>query len=174
MRLVRSWPSRPPVGKSFVVDDAQRVEVDDYDYRRLADLDDDVINLDWDVAVAREDVERFALQARAEPGRVLVAPYPIYPDTRPGLGELTWPMRRHESGQLRYVRTGEPFCHLFGFGMVYLPRELLRGFVQANPGVRLDDTAFAGWHYRETATEVPITWDIRPVHLNYRISSVHL
>lgn len=174
MRLVRSWPSRPPTGKSFVVDDAERVEVDDYDYHRLPDLGDDVINLDWDIAVAREDVERFALQSRSEPERLLVAPYPIYPDTRPGLPGVTWPMRRHEDGGLRYVRTGEPTCHLFGFGMTYLPRGLLRGFVEENPGVRLDDTAFAGWHYRENATEVPIAWDVRPVHLNYRISSVRL
>jgi hypothetical protein len=174
MRLVRSWPSRPPAGKAHVIDDASRITVDDYDYRELADLGDDVINLDWDIAVAREDLERFALQARAMPARVLVAPYPIYPDTRPGLPGVTWPMRRYDGGELRYVCTGEPSCHLFGFGMVYLPRQLIRGFVEVNPGINFDDTAFAGWLYRETGEEVPIAWDIRPVHLNYRINSVAL
>jgi hypothetical protein len=174
MRLVRSWPSRPPGGRAYVCDDAPRVAVDDYDYRGIVQLDDDVLNLDWDIAVAREDLAEFASMARAAPERVLVAPYPIYPDTRPGLPGITWPMRRYDGDVLRYVAKGEPTCHLFGFGMTYLPRELIRGFADANPGANFDDTAFAGWHYRETRREIPIVWRIRPVHLNYRINTVRL
>jgi hypothetical protein len=174
MKLVRSWPLLPPTGRACVVDDAQRVVVDDYNYRGLVELDDDVINLDWDIAIAREDLESFAARARSSPGRVLVAPYPIYPDTRPGLPSVTWPMRRYDGPNLRYVRTGESTCHLYGFGMVYLPRRMVREFADANPTLNFDDTRFASWHYRQTGQEVPITWDIRPVHLNYRINTVKL
>lgn len=155
-----------------MIDDATRIPVDDYDYRALVDLDDDVLLLDWDMAVHRDDLEKFALRAGRTPGRVLVAPYVAYPDTRPGLRRPTWTMRRYDGAQLRYVETGEPTCHLFGFGMTYLPRARILAFANANPETRFDDTAFAGWMYRKTGWEVPITWDIRPVHLNYRIGDV--
>lgn len=175
MKLIRSRPSRPRPDRAYVVDSAQAVTVDHYDYRGLADVGDDVIQLDWDIAVAKQDLREFAARARCTPDRVLVAPYPIYPDTRPGLPGITWPFRRYVGpDRLRYVREGEPFCHLFGFGMVYLPRNLIAGFCADHPDANFDDNAFAGWHYRNVREEVPIEWDIRPVHLNYDIGRLGL
>lgn len=175
MRLTRAWPSHPPSGRSYVVDDVERVPVDEYDYRALVDVDDDVLLLDWDMAVHREDLAEFARRARQDPGRVLVAPYLAYPDTRPGLPRPTWTMRRYEpTGLTRYVHEGESTCHLFGFGMTYLPRHLIVGFAESNPALRFDDTTFAQWLHRTADWEVPITWDIRPVHLNYLTRSVSL
>lgn len=174
MRLVRAWPQQLRADRARVEDHAERTTVDDYNYGKLAELDDDVLLLDWDIAVHREDVEAFASRARTAPTSVLVAPYTIYPDTRPGLRHGMWPMRRFEGTSLRYVETGEPTCHLFGFGMTYLPSPLIKGFVESNPALNLDDTNFAQWHYLNVTREVSITWDIRPVHLNYRIDTIPL
>lgn len=185
MRLVRSFPAHPPAGRNFVVDDAERaVNRDDgrwrYSYRALADVGDDLINLDWDVAVSREDLVAFAKAARSQPDLVLIAPTLVYQDSRAGLPGTVWSMRRYEpSGALRQVAAGEPACHLFGFGMLYLPAALIDAFcsrfaAELDAGtVRFDDTAFAGWHHR-TVGEAAIDWSVRPVHLHYRISEVPL
>lgn len=158
-----------------MVDDVDRIPVDDYDYRALVNVGDDVLLLDWDMAAHRDDLVEFGRRAQRTPDRVLVAPYVAYPDTRPGLRRPTWTMRRFETLQrTRYVREDEPTCHLFGFGMTYLPRDLILGFVGAHGTLRFDDTGFATWLYLETRGEVPITWDIRPVHMNYRARSISL
>lgn len=178
MKLVRSWPVRPPAGHSRVEDDAARLLNDGYDYSGLAAFGDDLVHLDWDMAVHREDLQRFAVLARNEPSRVLVAPYRIYPDSRRGLSGPLWAAKRYEGTGMRYVREGEPTCHIFGFGMVYLPRELVARYVTEFAGelaagsIKLDDVAFSGWHHKQVEAEARICWDIRPVHLNYRISEV--
>jgi len=172
VRLIRSWPRHPPAGRNYVIDDAERFYNDDYDYAGLVDLDDDIIHIDWDTALSREDLATFAAHCKAEPNRVRVAPVPVYPDSRRGLPQTIWNLKRYEGNGMRQVHTGEPSCHLFGFGMVYLPHALIRGYLEAFPEERLGDIAFAGWHHRNIEPEVPITWDISPVHLHYRISSV--
>lgn len=175
MKLIRSFPADVPPGRSYVVDDAKKFFNADYDYRGLAAFRDDVVHIDWDTAVSREDLACFADLAREHPDRVLVAPVPVYPDSRAGLPGTVWNLRRYTDGEsrLRYIEIGEPTCHLFGFGMVYLPAKLLDAFERDWPG-RFDDTGFAGWHYRHVEREVPIAWQVRPVHLHYRISEVAL
>lgn len=178
MKLVRSWPGRPPAGHPCVIDDATRLINDEYDYQELGLFGDDILHLDWDMAVHREDLIRFAAMAREDPGRVLVAPYRIYPDSRRGLHEPLWAAKRYEAGGMRYVREGEPTCHIFGFGMVYLPGALIARFLaefasELEAGrVKLDDVAFSGWHHKNVEPEARIAWDVRPVHTNYRISEV--
>lgn len=175
MRVVRSFPADVPPGRSYVVDDAEKFFNADYDYRGLAAIGDDVIQLDWDTAVSREDLITFAELAREHPGGVLVAPVPVYQESRRGLPGTVWNLRRYTERErsIRYVDASEPNCHLFGFGMVYLPRKLLEAFEREWPG-KFDDTGFAGWHYRHVEREVPIAWQVRPVHLHYRISEVPL
>lgn len=171
-----------PAGRNHVVDDAPRMLNENMSYAGLSGLDDDVIQLDWDTAVSREDLVLFAELARQAPDRVLVAPVPVYPDSRRGLSDTIWNLRRYTEGgrTLRYLRTGEPACHLFGFGMVYLPGKLVRRFMDrfaeqlAAGTVRFDDTGFAAWHHREVEPDTRIAWRVRPVHLHYRISEVPL
>ncbi len=172
MRLIRSWPLRQPSGRNYVIDDAERLYNDNYDYGSIADIGDDVIHIDWDTAVSREHLEAFAAHCKAEPERVRVAPVPVYPDSRKGLAGTIWNLKRYEGSGMRYLQTGEPSCHLFGFGMVYLPHALIRGYLEAFPGENLGDIAFAGWHHRNIAEEVPVDWQVRPIHLHYRISEV--
>lgn len=179
MRLVRSWPSHPPAGRNHVVDDAERLLNTDYDYAGLVELGDDIIQLDWDTAVSREDLIAFAKQCRAEPDRVRVAPCMIYTEDRPGLGRPVWNAKRYkDDGFTRFVTRDDETCHLFGFGMVYLPHELIAGFVHRTTAVRfgwkLTDVGFASWHYKYVRHEVPLAWDVHTVHLHYRISEVPL
>jgi hypothetical protein len=155
-----------------VVDNAPRLVLDHYDARKLAAMPDVLIVLEWDIAATKEDLGIFAAAARLAPRRVLVAPYRLYPEANPGLTEPIWAHRR-EPGNVP-VRAADATCHRFGFGMVYLPRLLLRAFADdwlaANPNGNLTDETFSGWHYRTNPDpEVPICWAVRPVHLNYAV-----
>lgn len=192
MKLVRSWPQRIPEGRiGYVIDDMPRLLIDRYDLRPLGDIDDDVLLLEWDLAVGREDLLTFAGRACEYPERVMVAPYRLYPDGNPGLTEPIWAHRRFRDGivpgqwvQIRldvlpHIREGEPFCHLFGLGMIYLPRRLVRRFIDEyctrNPQASFDDHNFAEWHFHHAEQpEVPVTWDIRPVHLHYSTQGLEL
>lgn len=181
MKLIRSWPLRPPDGRNYVVDDAPRLLNEGYSYRGLVAYGDDIVHLDWDQAISRSDLIRFAKRARQHPERVLVAPTHVEPDSRRGLGGAVWNCMRYEDNgaTTRHVRRGEPTCHLFGFGMVYLPGKLLAAFEERfrdelDAGtVRFNDIAFSGWHYREVGG-ADIAWDVTCVHLHYRISEVPL
>jgi hypothetical protein len=159
MRLLRSWPARIPEGRSYVVDDLPRLVIDGFDYAALRTSSDDVLLLEWDIAVGQEDLLRFAQRAAATPDDVLVAPYRLYPEGS-GWSEPVWAHRRN---YLEWVDEGEPVCVMFGLGMAYLPRKLLAAFA----GDRLDDASFSTWHYANVGKAVPIAWDVRPVHLNY-------
>lgn len=183
---MRSWPRAIPAGRvGYVVDDAPRMEMEAHDYRRggLADVGDDLLLLEWDIAVSKEDLALFARRARQQSDRVLVAPYPIYGDRYPQLmAPWIW-AHRHWGGEPRGrvgavgaypVSTGDPTCNLFGLGMVYLPRDVIAGFFAADYANHCGDVEFSQWHYRHVAEQVPICWDIRPVHLNYLVTNVDL
>jgi hypothetical protein len=174
MRLLRSWPDRIPEGRNYVVDDIERLVIERHTYSSLRGFDDDVLLLEWDIAVGQEDLLRFAERAQATPDRVLVAPYLIYADTY-GLPENVW-AHRWWGGQgagrvtptgARMIETGTPTCNLFGLGMIYLPRSVLARFPEGYPPAHFGDVEMSMWHYQHVAREVPIMWDVRPVHLNY-------
>lgn len=175
MRLLRSWPRRIPTGRNYVVDQVEKLVIDNCDYRALGEIDDDVLLLEWDIAVSKEHLAAFADRARSDQGRVLVAPYRIYYEHM--LPEPVWAHRlwdgqpegmSNPAGAVS-VSTGAPFCNLFGLGMSYLPRDLVRGFIDSGFANHFGDVEFSIWHYRNVEREVPIAWDVWPVHLNYRL-----
>jgi len=177
MRLLRSWPAViPDNNRNYVVDGIERLIISNHHYGALAEVDDDVLLLEWDIAVGQEELRRFAELARVTPGRVLVSPYRIYADTY-GLPADIWAHRWWDgtgAGTVtpigaHSVQTGDPFCQLFGLGMVYLPRDLHRRFVEASWASHFGDKEFSMWHYERVEHDVPICWDVRPVHLNYLI-----
>lgn len=149
--------------------------MDDHDYRCLDAIDDDVLLLEWDIAVGREDLAEFAARAAAAPDRVLVAPYRLYFFASERERPPVWAHRRYEgtpeTGSLRHATPADETCHLWGLGMTYLPRAVVRRFLDAWPG-HFSDVSLSGWHYRNVEQDVPITWDIRPVHLHYDITTV--
>lgn len=182
MQIRRCWPDPMPEGRTgYVVDDCPRLLNSDYSYRGLVALDDDVISLDWDTAVGREDLIGFAKRCRSDPDRLRVVPQIMDVGWRKGWLSPRWNCMVYEAGerQLRHIRTGEPETDLFGFGMVYLPRGLLREFedtwaAKLDAGThRFDDLGFAGWHYRQRGKAV-VDWDVTAVHLHYSMLEVPL
>lgn len=178
MKLLRSWPRHVPEGRSYVVDGIERLILDRYDYTPLGDVDDDVLLIEWDIAVGEQDLVAMAEAAAERPAEVVVAPYRLYAGnhTSRSLRETVWAHRLWPD--YRHVQTGDPHCNIFGFGLTYLPRKLVRGYLDARtaaPDGRtwgFSDGSFSGWHYRCVKPDVPIVWDVQPVHLNYRLPSL--
>lgn len=166
MRVVRAWPSRPPHAP-HIVDGWPTIPVDDYDYRPAAKLSDDVIILDWDIAVSKPDLETFAARAGQSADFPLAAPYLLH-----GAPVPVWAHRVFEGSpeqrSLRHVETGETYCDLFGFGMCYLPWSLIASYIAARPGKIMDDTSFSGW-WSAQGYRTEICWAVNPVHLHYPV-----
>lgn len=180
MRLLRSWPKRIPTGRNYVIDDLSRVEIQNCDYTPLRDYaGEDLLLLEWDIAVAQEDIRTFALRAAKTPDDVLVAPYRIYADTY-RLPRDMW-AHRHWAGEprgmsyplgARSVRTSDPYCELFGLGMVYLPTAVLSKWFADDWAAHFGDVEFSMWHYLTIKHSVPIAWEVHPVHLNCLAATV--
>lgn len=173
MKVVRSWPEVIPPNRCYVVDTLPKLVMKDYDYRLLGDLDDDVVLIEWDMAVHPEEFDTFLDIARSNPQDVVVAPYKVYTPTSRAEdlpGGPKWVMRRYNDNEqsARWCTPEDTHCHLFALGLTYLPKEIVRAFLDAWPG-HFNDTAFSGWHYKNVKQEVPIAWDVRPVHLHYLI-----
>jgi hypothetical protein len=156
--------------------------IDNHHYGTLLDeVADDVLLLEWDIAVGKEELLAFADRARQSPDRVLVAPYRIYADRYKLPSGDIW-AHRHWDGKPGYtiipegampISTGDQTCNLFGLGMVYLPRELVQEFRSPKWGSdfgwsnHFGDNEFSMWHYLNVTHDVPVMWEVRPVHLNY-------
>ena len=173
MRLLRSWPAEVPDDRAHVTDGIERLVIKEYRYDPwLNQILDDVVILEWDIAVGREELHRFITRARAHPDRPCHAPYPLYQTTVHG-HLLPRPLgsARYDNGQT--VDEFDPFCHLFSLGLTYLPRDAIAGYFEAmgtHPNLAAEgftDGAFSGWWWRTTRQETPLFWDIRPVHLHY-------
>jgi hypothetical protein len=168
MRILRSWPASIPPGRAYVVDQLERLVMDDYDYRLLSDVGDDVLLVEWDLAVSIEDLTEMVARCRRDPERPRVAPYRLYvsPSGRP-LDPPRWAHRRIEGDRSRHVTPDDATCHLFGLGLTYVPRWVIDGICSSWAGT-VNDTSLSGWHHvNAEQPDVPIDWDIRPVHLHY-------
>lgn len=175
MRLVRSWPAVVPEDRPHVVDGIDRFIMDRYDYRQLGDVGDDVVLIEWDLALDRPDLERFMQRAADNPEQVRVAPYLLYPAST-GKREPHY-CHKIRVGDNRWVTGPEdPVCQMFGFGLVYLPRVLILKFLETLiRNRRFSDVTFSHWHWRRAPRvnrDVPIDWDVRPVHVHYDLPEV--
>lgn len=176
MRLIRSWPATIPDNRAYVVDGMERLVMSGFDYRCLADIDDDLILIEWDIAVSREGLDLFIERAREEPDQIRVAPYRLYPGTY-RVPRPIWCHRIRDPGTRRFAKGPEDtHCQMFGFGLVYLPRPLVVGFlkyIEGQPNVKFTDSTFSRWHMRHgRKKDVPIDWDIPLVHLHYTLPEV--
>jgi hypothetical protein len=174
MYILRTWPAHVPEGKHYVVDSLDRVTIQNYDMRFLRDMDDSVILLEWDIAIAYHDLWNFRAHCLAAPHLVHVAPYPLYPES---LNEIVAPVWAHRHMvnecplQLQWVEFGDPVCDIFSTGMVYLPKEIIHRLDESDELVtwhnNINDSKLAFWHYYNIKEKVPIHWDVRPIHLHY-------
>lgn len=175
MKIIRSWPEKVPPNRNYVVDTLPRFFMQDYSYRGIGEFDDDVLILEWDMAVSQEDLGTFLAWIEKTPDKVVVAPYKIYQATSSPakLWRPIYAMRRYNDGEatMRYVTEDDATCHLWALGMTYLPRDVIRAFLDAWPG-HFSDTSLSGWHYRNVEKETTIAWNVRPVHLHYAIEEM--
>jgi hypothetical protein len=176
VRLIRSWPATIPEGRSYVVDDIERfvmgADGHQFDYRGLVDYHDDIVLLEWDIAVGGEQLRTFIERAKAEPDRVRVAPYLLYRGgKREGAPQVPFYCHRvREPGCRTWVKgPADTYCNYFGFGMIYLPKTLIEQFVgEMSERSHFGDTEFSRWHLRRAKhRNVPIDWDCHAVHLHY-------
>jgi hypothetical protein len=174
LRLLRSWPAEVPDGRAHVIDGMERLVIKGFRYDPwLNQINDDVLLIEWDIAVSREGLVAFADRARQYPDRPITAPYRLYQSTRSGrpLSRPVW-SPRYADGR-GPVATGDPYCELFPLGMTYLPRDAIAGFFEAmTADARLavegfTDGAFSGWWWRTTGIETPLFWEVHPIHLHY-------
>ena len=185
MKLLRSWPKEIPDDRAYVEDDAERFVMEDFSYNGLGDIDDDILLIEWDIAVGKEDLAYFAMEAARNPKSVLVAPYKLY---FRGTKRTLWADHMDRAGgcwahlkdrgdmRLLPVEEGDPTCHYFGFGLAYLPRDLIREYLdRAQRYTQLQhftDSSFSLWHTNMEKQEAPICWDVRPVHLHYPVDDL--
>lgn len=166
----RSWPLKPPKDRVHVVDNLPKLKVHRYDYDSILQWPEhNLVMVEWDIAVSREDVCAFTEACAATPSSVHVAPYRIYPASS-GLSE---PVYVHRVGspepQSRWITDGEPLADYVGFGMIYLPLRIVQRFKREYSvahGARFTDTGFSLWHH-ENVGPIPVHWNVRPVHLHY-------
>lgn len=175
MKLIRSWPKTIPEGRAYVVDGIERLVMSGFDYRCLADVDDDVVLIEWDIAIGGGELAEFMRRAADNPEQVRVSPYLLYPPSTGGKG--TWYCHRVRApGNVRWVTGPEDqVCHLFGFGLIYMPRVHLLQFMETlKPKDRFTDTTFSYWHnrHRRPYRAVPIDWDLPATHLHYELPEV--
>jgi hypothetical protein len=189
MRLIRSFPATIPPGRAYVVDQMERFIMTDYDYSGLGALDDDVLLLEWDMAVSREDLTRFQTTIARYPDEPLVAPYRLY--RAQGAVEPVWAHRLIDdtTGEEAWLWDGLPLADYIGFGMVYLPRMLIRAFLAApapargrSPylppeagysDMRLTDQTFSIWLRHTQGVRTMVDWRVRPVHLHFDSEVAH-
>lgn len=146
----------------------------DHDYCVLDTVDDDVILLEWDMAVGQEELTGFIDRVRANRDAVLVAPYRLYEAHSGRPAKPQWAHRRyvHNAMFTEFISPGDEYCHLFGLGMAYLPRALVRKFLDEWSG-HFNDVTFSAWHHRTAAEpNVHIDWSARPTHVHYDISRI--
>lgn len=160
MRIIRSFPETVPEGRAWVHDELERFYMSGYDYAGLKRYTEDLILLEWDIAVSPADLERFAAHAAANGDWPLVAPYTIgnpehYAHWRNGMQGLR-PIHEHERS-----------CDLFGFGLVYLPAWVIRDCPAGYQGSSIvGDGTLPRWlRSLPQWRPVPVDWSVRVVHL---------
>lgn len=179
MKLIRAVPEKIPDNRNYVVDQLDTFPMSNYDMHFLKELNDDVILLEWDIAVAHHDLVNFIIHARNAPNLVQVAPYILYP-TSTDLPDTVWAHRtmvREIPLQLDWIDYGQPVCDLFSTGMIYLPKHIIDLSTEADSLItwhdNLNDSKLAFWYYYHIKKKVPVHWDIRPIHLHYSVDRIY-
>lgn len=176
MQWIRTLPEGTPaelaaMGKTFIWDEALPVVRQDCDYRPvLAQLAADTVIVEWDLAVSPEQIEAFTASAALTPDEVQVAPYRLYPASTALPGPV-WAHRCSDGrGGWRWITEADRAADLIGFGLVYLPLAIVRQYLAETSGPS-SDTTFSRWHYERVQRTVYVDWDVRPIHLHYRLDN---
>ena len=174
MHLLRLMPAQIPTDRNYIVDSIDPYYMYNYDMRSLADINNDLILLEWDIAVAEHDLHNFICHVRDSPNQVHVAPYVLYPESLDELMTPVWAHRhmiREMPLQLKWIEYGDSVCDIFSTGMIYIPLDILKRISDSDNLItwhnNINDSKLAFWHHHEIDKKVPVHWDVRPVHLHY-------
>ena len=158
-------PKEIPLGRNYVVDQLDVIEMYDYDMHFLGDLNDDVILLEWDIVVAQHDLFNFIAHSSASPHKIHVAPYILYPESLDDLVAPVWAHRemvRELPLQLRWIDYGEPVCDIFSTGMIYIPKAIITRLQESDDLItwqhNITDSKLAFWYYHTIGEKVPVHW----------------
>ncbi len=165
VRILRSFPNEtPPPGRGYVCDEIERFPQPAFDYTGLKNYGDDLVILEWDIAVSALDLARFA-------GRVSGLQWPMVAPFRNRInGQLMhWrsePVALGES--FRPIYQGEPDCDLFGFGLVYLPWWVIRDYPLGYGGSSMmSDGSLPRWMRGHAGWKpIPVDWTTTAVHIS--------
>ena len=179
MRIIRSFCPSLADQRNWVKDDAERIENTGWDYKEILSFRDDIIQLDWDTAVSREQMFLFADFIKEEPDRCAVAPQYLYRQIDGVIQSKHWNVWYHEPGSDtttlgelgQECKPGDPISNEFGFGMVYLPKKMIEDYIRAYPTIAFKDTSFSPW-MRETGQTGRICWEAASAHLHYSMREV--
>lgn len=166
MLIMRSFPlpGKMPPGRAYVHDDLTKLytpcsPLGSADFSALRDLAEPVILIEWDVAVDRANLARFAAMAEGRDWPIVAPHYKI-----------------DEGGKLHWVHfwrglpvlPGDPECDQFAPGLVYLPAGLLADCPGSDEGCEVMNEGVIGRYLRSRPDwrPVPIAWDITTVHLH--------
>jgi hypothetical protein len=175
--------------KPHVVDGLPRMEIENFDYRPAFEevSHQDLVLIEWDLAVDAGQLAGFLNRCRTMPERIRVAPYLLYPH-KTGCSRPVWAhqiIRRdldpiesqvHDPGTTRWVMPTDRLADVVGFGMIYLPSWAIEYCLDDRYiSDRLTDSTWSMWHYRhhgrgrsEGGGEgITIDWQTTPVHLNF-------
>lgn len=171
---MRSWPAYFELDadgwqRPHVIDDLPRLEVTDYDlasnpacWKILRDC----TLVEWDIALAAEDMHRWERYVDANPAQVHVAAYRVYTGT--GYATDDWlPPIVGPSGRF-LPGTASPF----GFGLIWFPAAVVDRFHEAEHHPHagwFTDGTFSRWYIGAYGAAL-VHRDVRPVHLNYQVS----
>ena len=128
------------------------------DFRGLRDITDDIVLIEWDVAVDKRNLVRFAALAEGRDWPVVAPHYKVEGDT------IHWV--HFWKGQP--VQPGDPECDQFAPGLVYLPGGLLRDCPLSDKWSPVMNEGVISRYLRSRPDwrPVPIAWDITTVHLH--------
>ena len=182
--------------RGFVYDPTQcePVFIQGYNYWDMFnEADDDIILIEWDTALSYEDRRLFEGHCRANNKVPHVAPYKhyVYKNRWQRVGWV------HRNSTMCFVHEGDPYAFYVGFGLVYLPLQVMKDCVDAVKNRMLvkddrdrdfvlgipqgedrensvtenliTDCTFSFWHATTTRQPIQIHWDVRPVHLHYEV-----
>jgi hypothetical protein len=165
LRWYRSWPE--PGDRAFwkgtdrahVIDSLPKLCMSGYDYftALLPDDEPGFCLLEWDMALSRTERRDFAIAAARMPGRILVAPYDIYPT----VGDEC--VHRHENGAP--IGMGWPVAATFGLGCIYIPQHVLQAFQRASGETVMTDATFSRFVFHQYGPTT-VDWRFHPQHLN--------
>lgn len=171
MRIIRSFPKTIPPNRAYIMDQYERFYNQDYGYAGFQEVvnQDDIVLLEWDVAVDQPNLRRFIRYCEDNPDWPCVAPYHKTEDD-----ELHWMhfrkigMTPHGGELWRPIYQGEPDCDQFGPGLSYFPKGILNGCPNQDAGSQVLNDGLISRYLRSLPQwrPIPIHWDVHVTHLH--------